>query len=370
MSPRPPAPRRPVLLLAGIFVISPVAAALFLFVRANGVTVAALALAAFVAMLVLLLLAVTWASPRGRRRLAAAALALAAVDLAYVAARLARPAPGPDALRYCEDGDCARRGPWIARIPDEGESALAGLQLSSALGFIGGVEQAALDRLLRREYAALAASPRYAGLPVAPLIFAAARHARTLQWVPPGKERAPCIVFLHGFGGQLTVYLQSLIESGLGDDFVIVAPFLDPGAQWWGAEGEAVVLDVVTRRLPAAADRDRVVLMGLSNGAIGAARLLQRPALRPLFRGGVLLSGSAGPVTGDLGGLELLILAGRDDPRFPLRGVEADAEALRAQGAGVALEVLPGDHFIVLSHAPELAARLRAWVAPRMPGSG
>jgi predicted esterase len=247
-------------------------------------------------------------------------------------------------------------------VPDEGEAALAGLGLAGALGFIGGAERASLDALLRREYAALAASPRFAGLPAAPLVRAAG-HARYLQWIPPGRDRAPCLVFLHGFGGQLTVYLRSLIESGLGDDFVVLAPFFEASGRWWSAEGEAIVRDLVERRLPAAADPGQVYLVGLSNGAIGAARLLQRPGLRGLFRGGVLLSGSAAPAAAELRGLELLILAGSDDPRFPIEGVRRDAAELEARGAEVALEALPADHFLILSHAPALAASVRAWAA-------
>lgn len=350
----------------GIALLVPLLAALILFVRANGLTTSALALATLPALAALLCFALPRAAARARRALLAAAAALAALDAAYIAARLARPAATAPAVQYCEDGDCARRPPLLARLPDEGETALAGLQLSAALDFIGGEEQASLDALLRRDYARLAASPRYAGLPSAPLVEASG-HVRTLQWIPPGRDRAPCLVFLHGFGGQLTLYLQSLIESGLGDDFVIVAPFLDPYGTWWSKEGEAVVRELVTRRLPPAADPEQVFLVGLSKGGMGASYLLQRPAMRRLFRGGVLISASGGPREEEpLDGLSLLLVMGEDDPRFPLDHAENDAAALRARGADVALEALPADHFLILSHTAALATRMRAWLTPRL----
>jgi predicted esterase len=172
-------------------------------------------------------------------------------------------------------------------------------------------------------------------------------------------------VFLHGFGGQLSVYLKVLVEE-LGDDFVIVAPFLDHAGRWWTPDGEAIVRDLVERRLPAAADRDRVVLVGLSNGGIGAARLVQAGPARALFRGAILLSGVADPLAADLSGVDLLVITGAADPRFPLAAVERSAELLRARGASVALDVLDGDHFIVLSHKRDVADRIRAWLAPRL----
>ncbi|WP_437672101.1 alpha/beta hydrolase [Sorangium sp. So ce131] len=362
---RPGARCRVALALAGGAALVPLGGALLVFVGANGATLSALALASLPVLVVLLCFIAPRVGRRRRRRVLRAALALFLVDAVYVGARLVRAAPGGPAVRYCEEGDCTRVPPLLARLVDEDETALAGLGFASMTGLIGGAEERALEALLRISYGELRASPRFEGSPNAALVGASSGQARALAWVPPGRPSAPCLVFLHGFGGQLSIYLSALVDAGLGDEFVIVAPFLDAGAQWWRPEGEAAVRDLVEHHLPPSADRGRVFLVGLSNGAIGAARLAQRGEVRRLFRGVILLSGAAEAQAADLAGLDVLVITGAEDPRFPLRGIEQDAASFRERGAAVELEVLAGDHFVLLSDKRAVAARMRTWLEPR-----
>ncbi|UQA55862.1 hypothetical protein [Polyangium aurulentum] len=360
-------PLEVVLALGGAAALVPLGGAFLVFVSANGATVSAFALAALAALLVLLCFVAPRSSiSRKSRRLAlAVALLLLVFEGVYIAARLLRASPAGPAVQYCEDGDCTLAPPLLSRLVDEDETALAGLGFASSLGLIRGAEERSLDTLLRASYADLRASPRFAGLPNAALIGAAPGRVRFLAWVPPRKPNAPCLVFLHGFGGQLSVYLQEWVDGGLGDEFAIVAPFLDADGAWWSPEGEAVVRGLVERSLPASVDRTRVFLVGLSNGAIGAVRLAARPEMRRLFRGVVLLSGSAEVQGADLTGLDLLVITGAQDPRFPLSGIEEHVASLRAGGAQALVEVVPGDHFVALREKREVEGRMRAWLGPR-----
>jgi predicted esterase len=177
--------------------------------------------------------------------------------------------------------------------------------------------------------------------------------------VPDSAARSPCVVFLHGFGGQLTAYLKSLHE-GLGERFIIAAPFLDSTGAFWAPRGKEAVRALVTRHLPDQVDRDRVLLVGLSNGAVGATAIMQDPELSTHFRGFVLVSG-IGAASAPSVRANVLVIAGADDERFPLLSMQRGAEALRRRGAQVKVVTLPADHFLLLSHAKEMAAAIDQW---------
>lgn len=348
----------------GVVLAIPLVAILLIFVLANGLTFSSLALASL-PILVALLCFLLPTQPSRRRVLGAIVISLSLFDIGYVLLRLRSREPREAVVRYCEGSNCRASPPFISRIPDEGETAMSGLLLSSVLGLIHGEERDSLERLLGREYELLSTSPRFDGLPNATLISGGGGHRPSLTWVPPGRTDGPCLVFLHGFGGQLTIYLQSLMSSGLAEESAIVAPFLDTRARWWHDTGEAIVSELIESNLPNAVDRDRVYLVGLSNGAIGAARLAQNARLSHRIAGVILISGSAQPLGPDLDGLDILVITGADDPRFPLAGVESDVAALSSQGAQVELEILEGDHFILLSHKREVAQRIGRWIGGR-----
>ena len=82
-------------------------------------------------------------------------------------------------------------------------------------------------------------------------------------------ETRPLIVILHGAGGSGATILPKWKER-LGDDFIIVCPSYPMGA-WWSANAEGLVLKLI-REIQSVypVDDNRVLLAGLSNGAIGA----------------------------------------------------------------------------------------------------
>jgi hypothetical protein len=126
---------------------------------------------------------------------------------------------------------------------------------------------------------------------------------------------------------------------------VIVAPFLDFTGAFWSERGKQAVRSLVTEHLPPAVDRERVFLVGLSNGAIGATAILQDPALARHFRGFILVSGS-GQVRPSRLSADVLMIIGSEDERFPLAYNEGVAQALRESGAQVETSILSADHFV------------------------
>lgn len=129
--------------------------------------------------------------------------------------------------------DCDARGAWWLRLFDEHETVQAGLLLSRALGATDARELAEFREVFRRAYA----STPSAG-PNALLLSSRPASVAALRYEPPGTAPLPTIVFLHGFGGLLTPYVEAM-GKGLHDRFLVVAPVLDPVGAWLG--GDAVL---------------------------------------------------------------------------------------------------------------------------------
>jgi predicted esterase len=258
----------------------------------------------------------------------------------------------------------------------ESETALAGLALARLLHLMTGNEGVSLERLLKKEYVALESSNILRGTPNGLLLESEAGGICYLRWVPLGLRRGPCLVFLHGFGGQLTVMVKALIEALPSPPVVILAPYLDTAGQWWLPEGQAVVRELVLHHLPPEADPKQVFLVGLSNGGVGASRLALSESLGPLFKGAILISGLAPPLEdpnnpksvyeAPVHGADLLVIAGDADPRFPAPLVQSLVDATRRRGSLVELQRLEGDHFIMLSHRKQVGTMIRTWLEPRL----
>lgn len=343
----------------------PLVVALGLYLAGNGPTWGAWSLATLPSLLGLAGGRAGRRLGRVGRRLAVGALALS--DLVYIGHRLSVTS-GPTRVALCDREGCGP-GPIEARIIPESESALAGLALASATGAIRGAERQELDRLLRRDYGALDASPAWRGGPNAPILGLRGVSGRYFLSLPPGKTRPPCVVFLHGFGGQLSVYLKAIVDSEIGQQFAVIAPLGGPMGAFWRGDAAAEVTRLITRELPGDIDPDNVFLMGLSNGAIGASALGLQGALAGRLRGVVALSGIA--AAGDLSpsAPPLLAITGADDPRFPLAFIERQVNELGARGARIQLEVIGGDHFIILSRQADVMRLAHRFMVSRLTSS-
>ena len=331
------------------------------FVTANGLTISLVALCS--AVLLCVLLAVALFDARARRRTCAlcCAAVLACLDVGYIASRLVRTSAARAQLRYCDSVRCDARAPSLARLVDEDETARFGLALSSLLGLIGDREKDTLERALAGAYARHRSDPRFAGLPNAIFIGTSGDEARHLLFTPDGDERVPCLVFLHGFGGQLSVYVEALVAGGL-DDVAIIAPYGERRGTWSSVEERQTIATLIDAHLPPRVDRSRVFLVGLSNGASATTHLLGDASMRARLAGAVLISGSDVPANTDFDRFPVLVVTGDRDPRFPRALIMEDATVFASRGAEVRIEIVPGDHFIVLTRHREVAARVGAFV--------
>ncbi|CAN91349.1 MULTISPECIES: alpha/beta hydrolase family protein [Sorangium] len=344
--------------ILGAIALVLLAAAQLLFVAANGVTASTLTLGAL--SVAICLTTMVRPPPDGARRVAwitTTALCLMGVST-FVVVRF-RAVPPPQEFRFVDEGRRDASPPWLSRLADERETVLAGLYFSESLGFVKGRERDHLDQLLRNAY-----SESSRPWPNAVLVESSSHALRHLEHVPSSGTAVPCIVFLHGFGGQLTAYLR-VLHQAFGDRFVIVAPFLDYTGAFWTPRGKSVVSALVTKHLPAEVDRARIFLIGLSNGAVGATAILQDPELAQQFRGFVLVSGIGEVVQPNLGA-NVLLIAGTKDTRFPLDDIQRTTETLRGSGVHVKIETFPADHFLWLSHAREMTTTIDGWLSPQL----
>jgi predicted esterase len=183
-------------------------------------------------------------------------------------------------------------------------------------------------------------------------------HVTTVRFEPPGTEPLPTLVFLHGFGGLMTPYVET-IGRALAGRWLVVAPALDPVGAWRTKRGQAVLRETLAQ-LPPRADRSRVFLVGLSNGAVGALQAARAEDVRRQLAGLAVISGIAW--AGDaLSGLRVLVVAGKNDPRFPIAFVEEKTAELGKAGAVVDALTLDASHALVLSHADTWVSKFATW---------
>ncbi len=264
-------------------------------------------------------------------------------------------------MRFCVGGECATGRPGALRLV--GEAGLAGL--GSAWAALTGVvdpdRAAEFAALVEEENRLLQASRLLEGLPTPIMVRSTPESLRYFVWEPAGAGPHPCVIFLHGFGGLLGAYLNVMVESGLGRKFVIVAPALDLEARWWSPAGIRIVAVVIDKHLPTAVDRKRVFLLGLSNGAVGAAHMSSLPGFARRLAGYVLLSGYLA-VKPHEEGARFLVLLGDEDGRFKLEGL-LDAEwALQEAGARVETFLHEGNHNLILSHKHQWPGVAEEWM--------
>jgi pimeloyl-ACP methyl ester carboxylesterase len=280
-------------------------------------------------------------------------------DAGFVAWRVLTVRPDV-AYPVCVDGDCTVGAPWLSRLVREDETAWAGIELSQATGVVSPPEVATAWEAARVGYGQLDLLRR--GRPGANGVFlwSSADRVYSVNHFPPGDEKVPAIVLLHGFGGLLTPNVSMLAETELGQRFAIVAPALDMTGGWWEDRGKDVLLRTL-ETLPPRVDRDRLWLAGISNGAIGATHLGADPELGARFRGTILIVGADLPYDGDRFGGPVLLLPGRDDPRFPFEFVLEAADAIGQSGAEYSFQPLEGDHFVPWTRSEEVAERILRW---------
>lgn len=125
-------------------------------------------------------------------------------------------------------------------------------------------------------------------------------------------------------------------------------------ADWWTPDGERIVRE--TMRLAAARGLQRIVLAGLSNGAIGAARLA--PRMRGSFVGLVFVSGA--PTDAAAPNVPVLAIHGRHDAMASVASVRSYAALHHDKYVD-----LDAGHLALLLRREESLRALRDWLAAR-----
>jgi hypothetical protein len=152
-------------------------------------------------------------------------------------------------------------------------------------------------------------------------------------------------------GGSFTLPCWQLARAVATVGFRTRCPALGPKGDWWSADGEAVLRAEVHALRGSGVSR--VVLLGLSNGAVGAARLA--PKMRGEIHALVLVSGAT-PAAAP--GVPVLVLQGHVDAMMPA----AVGRAYATAHGGTYVE-LEGGHFALLLQRERAMAELTSWLA-------
>lgn len=181
-----------------------------------------------------------------------------------------------------------------------------------------------------------------------------------------GGQRLPCLIFLHGVGGNMKSCLWVLSRQSR---CAVIAPTFGMG-NWDSPDGAELVVDVAREAMGTLPiDPQRVFLMGYSNGAMGVTRAAVKAP--ELFKGLIYLS----PITEDdlfatkefslaVRDRKILFLHGGRDERIPRSMVEGTAGFLKRLGFHVRLKVYDDeDHYLLFSRPEALLDDIRQWMS-------
>jgi pimeloyl-ACP methyl ester carboxylesterase len=237
---------------------------------------------------------------------------------------------------------------------DEAELAQQGLDYAVKLAMLPASRKPSLSRSLDAAYSELAAERGKFPTP-APGTIEGAQSAGgfDLVLVPPtAKERGDAaVIFLHGWGGNATLECWLAARAVAVDGVLTACPSTGLEGNWDSADGRAIVEQ--TRKYLEARGKKKLVLVGLSNGSVGAAKIAVRD--ESVWAGVACLEGASAlpskvPV--------LVVAAKADQLSSP-----ANARAAAKGRSNVTLAELEGDHFAALEHRDELAKQLRTFVS-------
>jgi pimeloyl-ACP methyl ester carboxylesterase len=181
-------------------------------------------------------------------------------------------------------------------------------------------------------------SPLAAGDPADALVYEPTEpHPRAR------KEPRSAVIFLHGYGGRFALPCWQIARAAARHGFTTVCPSIGQEGDWWSADGEAILRKTVEflRR----SGYERLVLAGLSNGGIGAARLA--PKMKGTFAGLVLVSGTD-PAASPLNAPTLVVQGRRDTMVSP-----SSSRSYAAKSRAKYVEVDSG-HFAMLFRSAEV----------------
>lgn len=170
------------------------------------------------------------------------------------------------------------------------------------------------------------------------------------------------VIFLHGFGGNWTLLCFLVSEAGREAGYDTLCPSVGFAGMWGsgsGVERLRLTVEEAKRR-----DYQELVLIGLSNGAVGASILAAAEKLegRDSFKALGLLFG-AHPDTESLT-IPTLYIYGSKDERFPPNWLRSFAENHQKKAGPelVKIHSLPVDHFALIKEDSQVKALLQDWL--------
>lgn len=240
------------------------------------------------------------------------------------------------------------------RPSNEAGVALMGTKVLVSQGLLRDPDAPRVEDAMRAAYERMRADEED---PSSPLVLGSAPLSADtsdlLTYVPRGARSDLAVIFLHGYGGRFALPCWQVARVAAQRSAMTACPDVGTDGAWWSPDGERI-LRATVRALQATGAK-RIVLMGLSNGGIGATRLAVR--MKGTFVGLVLFSG-ADPQAG-APGVPTLVLHGRRDAMVSQASSRAYAGA-----AGARFVDLPSGHFAMMLDAstvdPEVDRFLRA----------
>ncbi len=302
-----------------------------------------------------------WVSGRSRRALACTVGLASIAVVGTVVLVMSFPSPrGPS-----EDGAWAETPGGVARLspatllPEVDQLVLGSYLVGFLDPYLTPDSASRVRRLFLSVYRPMLDDPQFGALPSQlGEAYLSLSTGQQFVYVPrhvPG-EKLPCVVFLHGSGGNFQGYLwvwKPLADAGR---FVVVAPAFGFGN--WHRHGGVETIETARRHaletLPI--DPDRMVLAGLSNGGRGVMRAIEADADRR-WKAVILLSAvvDVDPSEAAWKGRPVLVIHGLKDDRIAEKWFRLAVKALEDVGAAVTTRADPDeDHFLVFSRRDEL----------------
>jgi len=269
-----------------------------------------------------------------------------------VALRLAS-ASGTDRVHMSAPGDASPR--WVDRLLDEEDLSVNAARALVWTGFMRDPDVPGLAPVMRSAYVRMRAAEGATPSPVVATYagFESPGREDTVE-IGDVRESDGVVVFLHGFAGSFTLPCWVVSRAAAAAGFATVCPSTRWVGDWWSPEGESILRETV-HALRHRGVR-RIVLAGLSNGAIGASLLA--PRLRGSFDGVILISGASGEA--EPPGVPVLVLQGERDAQIPATLVHAYAARVGARYVS-----LDAGHFALLVCEAAATTRMTAFLRQR-----
>jgi predicted esterase len=245
----------------------------------------------------------------------------------------------------------------VYRILNEQDAVLFGSQVVPYLGFLSPAEQASLIPKFSQAFEEMKTQ---GATPLSPFLATYLNmeqpEAFDTVLAEPGLDKVPTrgIIFLHGFGGNFTVQCWLIAKAGLRMEALTACPSTGQNGSWCDSQGESILEETLAYLHQRGITR--IYLAGLSNGAIGASRLVSK--FQNDFAGLILISGADPSAT--MTELPVLVLYGKYDGRIPVSLME---RYVSVAGPNATYSLFESDHFLLLKQADQVQEVIVNWLS-------